>query len=48
MSLREIKALRKLNHHNIIRLKEVLRVGEDLYLVFDFMDGNVFQLLRDA
>jgi serine/threonine protein kinase len=48
MSLREIKALRKLNHHNIIKLREVLRVVDDLYLVFDFMENNVYEMMRDA
>ena len=48
MSLREIKALRKLNHHNIIKLKEVLRVVDDLFLVFEFMEGNVYETLKEA
>ena len=37
MSLREIKALRKMNHVNIVKLKEVIRVNNDLYLVFEYM-----------
>ena len=37
MALREIKALRKLNHKNVIKLKEVIRVQSDLYLVFEYM-----------
>jgi len=48
MSLREIKALRKLNHPNIIKMHEVIRVNDDLYLVFTFMQGNVLDMLRDA
>lgn len=48
MSLREIKALRKLNHPNIIKLHEVIRVNDDLYLVFTYMQGNVLDLLRDS
>ena len=47
MSLREIKSLRKLNHQNIIKLKEVIRVNDDLYFVFDFMDNNVFEIMKD-
>jgi len=39
MSLREIKALRRLNHKNIWKLKEVIRVNDDLYLVFEFMES---------
>lgn len=38
MSLREIKSLRKLNHTNIVKLKEVIRVNDDLYFVFEYLD----------
>lgn len=46
MSLREIKALRKLNHKNIVKLKEVIRVKDDLYFVFEFMKNNVYQKIQ--
>lgn len=42
MSLREIKSLRKLNHQHIVKLKEVIRVNDDLYFVFEFMDQNIY------
>ena len=38
MALREIKSLRKLNHTNIVKLKEVIRVNDDLYFVFEYME----------
>lgn len=38
MALREIKSLRKLNHPQIVKLKEVIRVNDDLYFVFEFME----------
>lgn len=41
--LREIKSLMKLNHDNIIKLKEVLRVNDELYLVFEYLEENLFQ-----
>lgn len=47
MSLREIKHLRKLNHSNVIKLKEVIRVGNDLYLIFEFIKGTVLDLIRE-
>ena len=47
MSLREIKALRKLSHPNIVKMKEVIRVNNDLYLVFEYMQGNVYELIKD-
>ncbi len=46
MQLREIKSLRKLQHVNIIRLKEVIRENGQLYLLFEFMNGNLYQLME--
>ncbi len=37
VELREIKSLRKFNHHNIMKLKEVLLVSEELYMVFEYL-----------
>jgi male germ cell-associated kinase len=47
MSLREIKSLRKLNHPGIVKLKEVIRVSDDLYFVFEFMDNNIYELMKN-
>ena len=47
MALREIKSLRKMNNVNIIKLKEVIRVNDDLYFVFDFMENNVYEIIKD-
>jgi len=47
MSLREIKSLRKLSHPNIVKLKEVIRVNDDLYFVFEFVEQNVYQLSKE-
>ena len=47
MALREIKSLRKLNHINIVKLKEVIRVNDDLYFVFEFMEQNIYMLMKD-
>lgn len=47
MALREIKSLRKLNHPNIVKLKEVIRVNDDLYFVFEYMEQNIYQLMKD-
>jgi len=47
MSLREIKSLRKLSHPSIVKLKEVIRVNDDLNFVFEFVEQNVYQLTRD-
>jgi len=47
MALREIKSLRKLNHQQIVKLKEVIRVNDDLYFVFEYMEQNIYQLMKD-
>lgn len=47
MALREIKSLRKLNQKNIVKLKEVIRANDDLYFVFEYLDQNVYQLIKD-
>lgn len=46
MSLREIKSLRKLNHPNIVKLKEVIRVRNELFLIFEYVNGTVLDLIR--
>ena len=47
MALREIKSLRKLNHQQIVKLKEVIRVNDDLYFVFEYMEQNIYQLMKE-
>jgi MAK-like kinase len=42
MSLRELKSLRKLNHTNVIKLKEVIKTNEEVYFIFEFMDQNLY------
>lgn len=47
MRLREIKALKKLNHPNIVLLQEIIRENDFLYLVFEHMEENLYQLIRN-
>ncbi|XP_031374445.1 serine/threonine-protein kinase MHK isoform X2 [Punica granatum] len=47
VNLREVKALRKLNHPNIIKLKEVVRENNELFFIFEHMDYNLYQIMRD-
>jgi protein kinase len=47
LELREIKSLRKLSHPNVIKLKEVVRVNDDLHLIFEFLDQNLYQMIKD-
>lgn len=42
--LREVKSLHKLRHHpNVINLKEAIRENDELYLVFEFMRGSLYE-----
>ena len=43
MALKELKSLRKLNHPNIIKLKEVIKVKDELNFVFEYLDENLYQ-----
>ncbi|XP_015582032.2 serine/threonine-protein kinase MHK isoform X2 [Ricinus communis] len=47
MNLREVKALRKLNHPNIIKLKEVVRENNELFFIFEYMEYNLYQIMRE-
>ncbi|XP_030627341.1 serine/threonine-protein kinase ICK-like [Chanos chanos] len=47
MNLREVKSLRKLNHANVVKLKEVIRENDQLYFVFEYMKENLYQLMKE-
>eukprot|EP00249_Psilotum_nudum_P020200 c27601_g1_i1 orf=876-2255(+) len=47
MNLREVKSLRQLNHPNIVKLKEVIRENDQLYFVFEYMEYNLYQVMKD-
>ncbi|XP_078441776.1 cyclin-dependent kinase F-4-like [Wolffia australiana] len=47
MNLREVKSLRMMEHPNIVKLKEVIREHDILYLVFEFMEFDLYQVMKD-
>ncbi|KAJ8774073.1 hypothetical protein K2173_009504 [Erythroxylum novogranatense] len=47
VNLREVKSLRKMNHPYIVKLKEVIRENDILYFVFEYMECNLYQLIKD-
>lgn len=47
INLREVKSLRRMNHANIVKLKEVIRENDVLYFVFEYMECNLYQLMKD-
>lgn len=42
-----IQSLKKLNHANVIKLKEVIRENDHLYFIFEYMKENLYQLMKD-
>lgn len=47
VKLREVQSLKKLNHPNIVKLKEVIRENDELFFVFEFLDKNVYELTKE-
>ncbi|KNE63897.1 CMGC/RCK/MAK protein kinase [Allomyces macrogynus ATCC 38327] len=46
VNLREVKSLKKLVHPCIVRLREVMRENERLFFVFEYLDENLFQVMK--
>lgn len=46
-TLREIKILRMLRHNNIVSLTEAFRRKTKLYLVFEYVDKNLLEVLEE-
>ncbi|XP_022638644.1 cyclin-dependent kinase F-3 isoform X3 [Vigna radiata var. radiata] len=47
VNLREVKSLRKMNHPNIVKVKEVIRECDTLCLVFEYMEYNLYQQMKN-
>ncbi|KAJ4457913.1 putative Serine/threonine-protein kinase MAK [Paratrimastix pyriformis] len=47
VNLREVKSLKKLSHPNIVKLKEVIRQNDELFFVFEYMDENLYQMMKE-
>jgi serine/threonine protein kinase len=44
LQLREVKSLQRISHTNIIKLKEVLRENDELFFIFEYMGGNLYDV----
>ena len=44
---REVKSLRKMNHPCIVKLKEVIRENDELFFVFEYLECNIYHLIKD-
>ena len=40
------QSLKKLEHRNIVKLKELFRQGTDLYLVFELCEANLYDKMK--
>jgi serine/threonine protein kinase len=43
----EVQSLKKLNHPNIVKLREVIRENDELFFVFEYCDRNIYQMTKD-
>jgi len=46
INLREVKSLKKMNHVNIVKLREVVREHDNLFFVFEYMKENLYQYMK--
>ena len=47
MQLTEIRVLQKLDHPNVIKLKEVIKFNNELYFVFEYIKDNLYQVYQE-
>ncbi|CAH8673018.1 unnamed protein product [Schistosoma haematobium] len=46
LNLREVKSLSKLSHPNIVKLREIVRENNHLYLIFEALENNLYELIK--
>jgi cyclin-dependent kinase-like len=47
ITYREVKLLRLLKHENVVHLKEAFRRKGKLYLVFEYVEQNLLEILEE-
>ncbi|CAN6321964.1 unnamed protein product [Urochloa humidicola] len=47
VNLQEVKALQKLIHPNIVKLKEVTMENHELFFIFEHMECNLYDVIRE-
>ena len=40
------QSLKKLNHPNIVKLKEVIRENDELFFVFEYLENNLYEFSK--
>jgi cyclin-dependent kinase-like len=46
-TIREVKLLRLLRHENIVAMREAFRRKQRLYLVFEYVEKNLLEVLEE-
>ncbi|KAF6029991.1 CDKL5 [Bugula neritina] len=46
-TLRELRMLKSLKHENVVELREAFKRRGKLYLVFEYVDKNMLEVLED-
>ncbi|KAF7252156.1 hypothetical protein EG68_08127, partial [Paragonimus skrjabini miyazakii] len=41
-----LQALKRLNHPNIVKLREVIRENDELFFVFEYMKENLYEMIK--
>lgn len=47
MQLNEIEVLKELNHPNILSLHEIIWDEEQIFLILEFLDTNLYNMIKD-
>ncbi|EGR33152.1 intestinal cell mak-like kinase, putative [Ichthyophthirius multifiliis] len=47
VNLPEISSLQKFHHPNIVNLYEIIKENSELYFILEYMDRNLYQLMKD-
>ena len=47
LQLAEVKAMRKISHPNVIKMKELIRVVNDAYLIFEYEERDLLKLINE-
>lgn len=48
LNLSEIQSLIKLQHPNIVKLLEVIKENNQIYLIFEYLQRNVYQVMKES
>lgn len=47
LALKEVKSLRKIKHENVLRLLQIFRENDHLYLVFELLNGSLLKSIQE-